>query len=97
MIRWADARRPLKGGTFAQHTESHDADEGGESMKQLMHTSIAAATHLAGVARLQPAEGLCAYPRPIAGSTRAWQFDAGINVVDTQSKHRYRWPGDRSS
>jgi hypothetical protein len=80
-----------------RNTEVNDADEGGETMKQPTLISTAMHADLAGVARLRPAHGICAYPWHIGDAARATRPNAGTSVVDTESKLRFRWPGDPSS
>jgi hypothetical protein len=73
-----------------------DADEGGETMKQPMSINAIAAP-AAGLARLRPGQGICAYPWHIGDDTRAPRSNDGMTVVLTESKLHFRWPGDPSS
>jgi hypothetical protein len=64
-------------------------------MEQLTFTN-AAGVFAAGGSRLLPGRGICAYPWHL-GDARAYDAVTGMNVAITESKHRFRWPGDPPS
>jgi hypothetical protein len=66
-------------------------------MKTQTTFATATAGSAAGVARLRPDHGICAYPWHLGGQRRAGNPVSGMNVDLTESKIRNRWPGGPSS
>jgi hypothetical protein len=74
--------------------DQHPTEETG-SMKQPIYTN-AAGIAAAGVARLRPGRGVCAYQWHL-GATNVGNHVAGMTVDITESKLHFRWPGAPSS